>query len=155
MLLGSLALPPPRVTPEPHAKRLITPVAVSPSARAANVSAMRCLSTGSASAMTSSTDGASRPSISALARTASISAWLARGPGPQAISRSVSAPAPVPGRAERASFRIASTTLSGTGSWRTRRWMAISSGPVRICSTRRSSVPVVANSMRRSAPWSG
>ena len=38
----------------------------------------------SASDSTSSTDGARRPSISALARTASISAWLARGPGPQA-----------------------------------------------------------------------
>ena len=34
---------------------------------------------------TSSIDGASRPSMSALARTASIKAWLARGPGPQAI----------------------------------------------------------------------
>ena len=44
---------------------------------------------------------------------------------------------------------------AGTGSWRTRRWMDISSWAVRIASTRRSSVPVVANSMRRSAPWSG
>ena len=36
-------------------------------------------------------EGARRPSISALARTASIKAWLARGPGPQATKRSVSA----------------------------------------------------------------
>src|SRR4029077_14535086 len=60
-----------------------TPGMVSPSARAAKVSAMRCLSTGSASAMTSSADGAKRPSRSARARTVSIRAWLARGLGPQ------------------------------------------------------------------------
>ena len=36
-------------------------------------------------ASTSSIEGAKRPSSSARARTASISAWLARGPGPQAI----------------------------------------------------------------------
>ncbi len=51
-----------------------TPSMVSPSARAPKVSAMRCLSTGSASANTSSIEGASRPSRSARARTASISA---------------------------------------------------------------------------------
>ena len=39
-------------------RRPTTPSMVSPSARAAKVSAMRCLSTGSASAITSSTDGA-------------------------------------------------------------------------------------------------
>jgi hypothetical protein len=44
------------------------------SERAAKVSAMRCLSTGSARSITSSMEGASRPSISAFARTASISA---------------------------------------------------------------------------------
>ena len=55
------------------------------------------LQTGSASATTSSIEGASRPSSSALARTASISAWLARGPGPQAMKRSVSSSAPGPG----------------------------------------------------------
>ena len=47
---------------------------------------MRCCSTGSARAATSSSEGAKRPSISARARTASISAWLARGPGPQAMA---------------------------------------------------------------------
>ncbi len=86
-----------------------------PSARAANVSAMRCFRIGSASASTSSTDGARRPSISALARTASISAWLARGPGPQATKRSVSSLTPVPGRAERTSFRIDVDDLVGDG----------------------------------------
>src|SRR5271154_6747464 len=44
---------------------------------------MRCRSTGLASATTSSIEGDSRPSSSARARAASISAWLARGPGPQ------------------------------------------------------------------------
>ena len=46
---------------------------------------MRCFSTGSASAFTSAMEGATRPSIRARARTASVRAWLARGPGPQAI----------------------------------------------------------------------
>ena len=52
---------------------------------------MRWRSTGGARAMTSSTDGASRPCSSARTRTASISAWLARGPGPQAICSASSA----------------------------------------------------------------
>ena len=56
-----------------------------PSARAAKVTAMRWRSTGRARALTSSTEGASLPSSSALTRTASIRLWLARGPGPQAI----------------------------------------------------------------------
>ena len=43
-------------------------------ARAAKLSAMRCSRTGSAMARTSSAEGASRPSNSALARTVSISA---------------------------------------------------------------------------------
>src|SRR5450755_283263 len=64
---------------------LMTSGMVRPSARAENVSAMRCLRTGSARSSTSSIDGARRPSSKALARTASISDWLARGPGPQAI----------------------------------------------------------------------
>src|SRR5215813_1462357 len=93
---------------------------VSPSARAAKVRAMRCLSTGSASSSTSSTDGAKRPSRSARARTASISAWLARGPGPQEINLPISPPSG-PGRAERTNARIASTTDSPTGSRRTKR----------------------------------
>ena len=59
---------------------------------------MRCLSTGSASATTSSREGESRPSISARARAASVSACAARGPGPQAIG-SVSSASPSPGRA--------------------------------------------------------
>src|SRR5215472_8797386 len=93
--------------------RRITLGMVSPSARAAKVNAMRCLSTGSANSRTSSTDGAKRPSRRARARTASIKAWLARGPGPQAMSLLSGASAP--GRAERTSARIASTTDSPTG----------------------------------------
>ena len=50
----------------------ITSGMVRPSARAWNVRAMRCFSTGSARSSTSSIDGARRPSISARARTASI-----------------------------------------------------------------------------------
>ncbi len=53
---------------------------------------MRCLRIGSARSSTSSIEGARRPSSSARARTASISDWLARGPGPQAISLSASPP---------------------------------------------------------------
>ena len=52
---------------------------------------MRCLRTGSARSRTSSIDGASRPSSNARARTASISDWLARGLGPQAIGSGVAA----------------------------------------------------------------
>src|SRR5262249_50056652 len=59
-------------------------VMVTPSARAAKLSAMRWRNTGAASATTSSMEGASRASSKARARQASISAWLARGPGPQA-----------------------------------------------------------------------
>src|SRR3954452_18077033 len=51
----------------------ITSGIVRPSARAENVSAMRCLRTGSARSSTSSIEGARRPSSSARARTASIS----------------------------------------------------------------------------------
>src|SRR4051812_37083994 len=69
---------------------LITSEMVRPSARAENVKAMRCFRTGSARSSTSSIDGASRPSSNARARTASINDWLARGPGPQAISLSPS-----------------------------------------------------------------
>ena len=56
-----------------------------PSARAAKVSAMRWRSTGAASATTSSIDGAAvRRAARGRGRPAS-SAWLARGPGPQAM----------------------------------------------------------------------
>ena len=64
----------------------ITPPMVSPSARAAKVSAMRCLRTGSASATTSSIDGASRPSSSARARADQhqrLAGARARAPGDQ------------------------------------------------------------------------
>ena len=101
----------------------MTPSMVSPSARAAKVSAMRCLRIGSAIAMTSSIDGESRPSMRARARATSISAWLARGLGPQEISLP-SSPVSGPGRAERTSLRIASTTDSPTGNRRTRRCAA-------------------------------
>src|SRR5882757_384976 len=65
--------------------RSITLAVVTPSARAEKFRAMRWRSTGPANATTSSVDGAKRPSNSARARAASIKAWLARGPGPQAI----------------------------------------------------------------------
>ena len=64
--------------------RSMTSVRDSPRARAAKVSAMRCWSTGMARRRTSSGEGARRPVSSASARTASISACAARGPGPQA-----------------------------------------------------------------------
>ena len=68
---------------------------------------MRCLSTGSARSSTSSIEGASRPSSSARARTASISAWLARGDGPQAISLAASPPSgPGPRRAHQRQDRL-------------------------------------------------
>src|ERR1700710_1760385 len=57
----------------------ITSGMVRPSARAENVSAMRCLRTGSARSSTSSIEGASRPSSKARGRNASINGWLARG----------------------------------------------------------------------------
>src|SRR5262249_54375512 len=64
----------------------ITPCMLSPSARAAKVSAMRCLRIGSAMATTSSIEGERRPSMSARARATSISAWLARGLAPPALN---------------------------------------------------------------------
>ena len=54
--------------------RPITAEIVSPSARAAKLSAIRCLSAGSAKVATSSSDGDRRPSTSARARAASINA---------------------------------------------------------------------------------
>ena len=62
----------------------ITVSTVTPSARAEKFTAMRWRRIGPASATTSSTDGASRPWMMARARAASMKAWLARGPGPQA-----------------------------------------------------------------------
>jgi hypothetical protein len=98
------------------------PPMVSPSARAAKVSAMRCFSTGSASAATSSFDGDRRPSPArGRGRRASAPA-LARGPGPQATFCGRLGIA-LSGRAERTRSRIASTTLSPTGRRRTRRWI--------------------------------
>ena len=127
---------------------------VSPSARAAKVSAMRCLRIGSAISSTSSIEGDSRPSSSARARTTSISAWLARGLGPQAISLPIS-PVSGPGRAERTSVRIASTTDSPTGRRRTSRCAAISSSAVIVGFGLLSSAPVVSNTIFRSASRSG
>ncbi len=59
------------------------------------------------------------------ARAQSISAWPARGPGPQATFLSVDA-LPWPGRAERTSERMASTTVSETGIWRISFWISTS-----------------------------
>src|SRR5262249_30440672 len=60
---------------------------VTPSARPANLTAIRWRSTGGANARTSSVDGLNLPSIRARARQASIKAWLARGPGPHETKR--------------------------------------------------------------------
>ena len=103
---------------------------VMPSARAAKLSAIRCRSTGGANATTSSTEGLSLPSSSARARQANINAWLARGPGPQATWRLISSTSDSSGRPDLTNFRIASTTLSPTGTRRTSRWAAASSWEV-------------------------
>src|SRR5262249_21799782 len=130
--------------------RRITLGIVSPSARAAKVNAIRCLSTGSARSSTSSTDGAKRPSRRARARTANIRAWLARGPGPQEMSLPISPPSGL-GRADRTSARIASTTDSPTGRRRTRRCAESKSSEVIAALARDSSAPVVSNKILRSA----
>ena len=101
-------------------------------------------------ATTSSIDGESRPSMSARARATSISAWLARGLAPQAINLPIS-PLSGPGRAERTRLRIASTTDSPTGRRRTRRCAANSSSAVMVGLGLLSSVPVVSNTILRSA----
>ncbi len=93
---------------------LITSGIVRPSARAWNVSAMRCFNMGSARSSTSSTRAQGvRRSARVRARRASR-IGLARGPGPQAMNLPVS-PLSSPGRAERTSDRIVSTTESPTG----------------------------------------
>jgi len=76
-----------------------------PSARAAKLSAMRWRRIAGASATTSSTEGAKRPSIKARARAASIRAWLARGPGPQATCWRTVSISLLSGRPERTSFK--------------------------------------------------
>ena len=140
----------PRLTSRPMTSRTFMP-----SARAAKVSAMRCCSTGSASAQTSSTDGASRPSKArGHGRTASAPGWRA-APAPRRHACRYRR-CPGPGRAERTSSRIASTTLSGTGMRRIsvldllqpRRQRARSAALA-------SSTPVVSSRMRRSASISG
>ena len=124
MLSGSLALPPPRVTPELLPERLITPVADSPSARAAKRERHAMLEH-RLGERDDVVDRRRQPAVDqrlgAHGR-ASEPGWRA-GPGPQAISAIGLGAGARPGRAERASLRIASTTLSGTGSWRTSRWM--------------------------------
>src|SRR6185437_4530766 len=136
-------------------RRSMMAAMVTPSARATKLSAMRWRSTGRASATTSSTDGASLPSSSARARQASISAWLARGPGPQAMCWRASAISLSSGRPERTSARIASTTLSPTGTRRTRRCAASSSPAESAAPTCSSATPVVATSICRSEARSG
>ena len=80
---------------------------VTPSARPAKLTAMRCRNTGGASATTSSTDGLNRPSINARARQASIRAWLARGPGPHETKRVIpSAAAAGPAGADQRQDRL-------------------------------------------------
>src|SRR5665647_2740484 len=79
---------------------------------------------------------------------------IAWGPGPQAISLPASPPSG-PGRAERTSDRIASTTESPTGSRRTSRCAAIRISAFIATLARVSSAPVVSNRMRRSASRSG
>ena len=100
--------------------------------------------------------GASRPSSSARARTASMKAWLARGPGPQAIEvADVLQRRPSSGRAARTRRRIASTTFSPTGMRRTTVCASIRSSGVQTRAGAASSPKVVASSMRRSASLSG
>src|SRR5665213_520646 len=135
--------------------RSITSLIVVPSARAEKLSAMRWRRTGWASAITSSTDGAKRPSISALARTASIKAWLARGPGPHEMNPRMSLAPPSSGRAARTSFKIASTTFSPTGKRRTMACASISTCAVQIAFTGSSSPKVVASIIRFSDSGSG
>src|SRR6202043_3827156 len=99
----------------------MTRATVTPSARPAKLTAMRCRRTGGAKARTSSIDGLNRPSINARARQATIRAWLARGPGPHDTKRLTPSIPVSSGLPERTSDRIASTTLSPTGMRRTRR----------------------------------
>ena len=67
-------------------------------------------------AITSSVEGARRPSIRACARTVSISACAARGPGPhRTVSRTSGGAFMSSGRKARTKARIASTTPWPTG----------------------------------------
>src|SRR5580693_3900794 len=133
----------------------ITRATVTPSARPAKLTAMRCRRTGGAKARTSSIEGLNRPSINARARQASIRAWLARGPGPHDTKRRTPSIPVSSGLPERTSERIASTTLSPTGMRRTRRCAAISSATFIAGRGRSSRIPVVAISICRSASRSG
>ena len=126
---------------------------VSPSARAAKVSAMRCFRTGSASAATSSIEGDRRPSISARARQASIRAWAARGPGPQAISLVNGGILAGPGRADEVEDRLDDAVADRQR--RTRRWMPARSSAVMAGLATASRSPVVSISTRFSAARSG
>src|SRR5439155_2913174 len=129
----------------------ITRATVTPSARPAKLTAMRCRRTGGAKATTSSIDGLNRPSIRARARQASIRAWLARGPGPHDTKRRTPSIAVSSGLPERTSERIASTTLSPTGMRRTRRCAATSSATFIAGRGRSSRLPVVGLSTRTPA----
>ncbi len=93
---------------------------VAPSARAEKLSAMRWRRIGCARAITSSIDGANRPSIRARARMASMKAWLARGLGPHATKFRTVSLDESSGRPERTNPSIACTTFSPTGRRRTR-----------------------------------
>ena len=99
--------------------------------------------------------GARRPCIRARARVASISAWAARGPGPQARFFCTAGSSALSGRAPRTSFNMASSTVSGTGMRRMSCCAAINSGPVSTAVGFASAPLVVASSMARSAAASG
>jgi hypothetical protein len=148
-VVGSLrAAPPaaPTLPPDDWSRR--SPSRPPPAPR---VGAMRCLSTGSAA------PSRRRPTAPAVHRSAP---WHAR-PASEPGWRAGGAPGDQP-------IRVGAGTRSGTrrageledrldhlvrhGSCRARRWMAISSCPVRICSTRRSSVPVVATACAAPPP---
>ncbi len=99
----------------------MTLVMVSPSARAEKVRAMRCLSTGSARAITSrdgGRDAALDQGAGADRQHQRLAGARARAPEQLVGDAGI---ASLPGRAERTRSRIASTTLSPTGSRRTRR----------------------------------
>ena len=147
---GSITRRPPVLSMSPTS-RPIRSSRVWPSARAAKPSAIRWISTGCASAATSSSPGTRRPWISARARIASISACAARGPGPQlTASRTAAWVSGVPGRAARTRSRMRSSTGSPTGSRRISRCAAIRLSASKTGSATASSMPVVARMISRS-----
>ena len=86
---------------------------------------------------------------------AELTRHIAWGPGPQATCRVMSSSSAVSGRAPRTSARMASTTLSPTGTRRISDCASSKSPASSAGIGRVSSAPVVATSMARSAARSG